>query len=312
MIDEALDIEEPSWKTRIEEIETRFLRLRSQVRELEFRLASRTRIQGDLEDLNARIRVFEESDHRNVLIAYRRLERQIAAFRGRREELTRSVQRTREAADDVDPRDIREADFNESDEVELEALGRLRSATQAQRKSAAELRRVAASLESFGREWKEELDASKFQVQAKQARENYDRLKKKLADADIGDPTEFGSLIQRRQSREGKLSDLERLKSQLRDIETEGRDTLKAAEALRLERSKKRREFLLEVLANNPHVRISLIPFGNDPAAQEEEFRKALGKESGLQRDILSPGGSEGILADLYQDLSGASSERRR
>lgn len=79
---------------------------------------------------------------------------------------------------------------------------------------------------------------------------------------------------------------------------------LAQAEALRLELSEQLQAFLDHILKENRHVRISVIPFGDDPEMQQASFRQALSREGGkLERDILTQDCSEGILARLYEGL---------
>ena len=302
LIDEAEAVGGLGLKARIDEIETKYLRLRSEIRELESRLAGRARIQGALEDLTARISVFERGDHRNVLVAYRRLSRQIAVTKRRREEISETVRQIRDLADQADPADIRQQDFDEADPLEAQALQWLARAAQAQCESSTELRGTADKLEGFAQTWKNQF-APAFRAHAQRIKESYDGLREALANEGIGDPQEYGSLIQRRQVLGSQLSALNQLKDQVALLRQQASEGLAEMEALRIKRCGKRQTFLNTVLAGNPNVRISVIPFGTDPMAQEPRFRKALAREDGLERDILSSDGQTGVLSSLYQGL---------
>ncbi len=63
-----------------------------------------------------------------------------------------------------------------------------------------------------------------------------------------------------------------------------------------------RRNFLTEVLSENPYVRMEVVPYGAREAA-EVEFRKLLQREdSGFEKDIGSPDNG-GFLGQIYQDV---------
>ena len=121
--------------------------------------------------------------------------------------------------------------------------------------------------------------------------------------AGIGGFEQFGSLLRRRFVLQKKISELDRVKEQLDQVNQELRRAMESLEQLRLDLSERRKNFLAAVLSTNDYVRISLIPLGSDPRAQEKEFRRALCRIEGLDRDILTGDAKAGILAELYKDL---------
>ena len=315
LIDESPEVGGTDLVSEMEELETRFLRLRSEIRELKSRFESRQRIKGEVEDISARIRVFERSDHRNVLVAYRRSERQKAVFESRKEEISQVLNRIRETAEYVNPTDIREDDFSDSNSVEMDALDLLKASANMQSDIANELRNLAENLESYRDRWNSELEKVGYKEYFKNVRNDYGDLKQQLATAGIDDVTEFSSLVQRRQSLELKLSEIDAFQSRVQSITKQANKALEDSRLLRLKQSEQRRAFLGKVLKENPYVRITLIPFGNivtdqERAVQERAFRQVLRRENGLDRDILSPDHSEGLLVELYRNLPTNSTER--
>ena len=311
LIDSSPLVDGRSIAVRRNEIETTFLRLRSQIRELESRLATHNQTLGDIEDVDRKIEVFEQGDHRKALVTYRRLTRQRSVIEGRRDEISQTVERIRDLAEESEPIDIRGEDFDKTDPAELSALEWIGKAANVQSEAAHELRRVATDLESFNEKWWSGLSKDYLRV-ADEATSEYDQLRRDLAGVGIEDPNEYSSLIQRRQVLEGKSQRSAEFRLQIQELEAEANKMLAQAEALQLELSEKREAFLDQVLNENQHVRISVIPFGNDPEMQEANFRQALSREDGrLERDILTQDRSEGILARLYQNLPDDLSETR-
>ncbi len=181
-----------------------------------------------------------------------------------------------------------------------------------ERQSAAHLRQAATDPEEFTTKVREQAESSELLGKAIQAKHNYDSLKASLEDATIEDPKEFSSLIQQRQAIEGQLRHLDQIEHEIQTLNSEARDVLADLEALHLDLAEQRRAFLGRTLTGNPFVRMMLVPFGNDPAPQESDFRKSIAKvDRRLATDIWDPGGSRGILADLYRGLETEPSDER-
>ena len=311
VIDDSDTVDGSGIAAKRSEVESTFLRLRSQIRELQSRVSGATRLLGEIEDLDRKIEVFEKGDHRKTLIAYRRFSRQRTVIKNRSEDISRTVQRIREAAEQSEPIDIREDDFEITDRAELGALEWLRKAAQAQSESSRELREVASGLAEFNTQWLSGFSED-YGRRVGEADLEYEELKQDLAGVGIADPDEYSKLIQRRQILRGKSKECDESKIKIRELEQRAREALAEAEALRLELSRKRKVFVDSVLKGNEYVRISLFALGSDPSAQEASFRKTLSREDGsLERDILSQNRSAGILAKLYQDLPLDSSDER-
>ena len=186
----------------------------------------------------------------------------------------------------------------------MDALNLLKDSAQVQRDIANELRTLAGNLGRRRDKWNSGLREIGYKDHFKQIRDDYVDLKQQLAAAGIDDVTEFSSLIQRRQSLELKLSEIRALQDRVHSITRQASKTLDDFRLLRLNQSEQRQSFLGKVLRDNPYVRITLIPFGNVVTNQERAFRRVLGRENGLDRDI------EGLLVELYRDLPTDSMER--
>ena len=312
LVDESPEVDGPYFEARRDELQTQFLSIRSELRALAAQLKTRETSRGTLEDLNNRIDIIEQSDYRDVLVAYRRTRRQEIAIRGRKRELTRSVELIRKSADEVEPSDISARDFDTKDAAESDALDLLRSAARTQRESASQLRQEATALEEFTKNFDELTKSANLQTKAMEVRDSYDTLKADLEGAAISDPNEFSSLMQQRQAIQGQLRHLEEIERQVQALKIKARDVLRELEALHLDLAERRRAFLRQTLTGNSFVRIVLVPFGNDPASQESDFRKAIAKEGDqFRRYIWDPKGSRGILADLYRGLQRHPSSER-
>ena len=291
--------------------EAKYFRLKSRIRELESQVQSNLRSLGDMEDVNTKINLFEQGGHRKTLIAFRRIKRQSTIIDDHRDDISKTVQRIRDLAEDSEPLKIREEHFDIGNPFELSALESVREAASAQLKSADQLRNVATELEKFNERWQSRLSEDYSRLVDK-AESEYDELLQKLAGVGIENPSEYSTLIQRRQILERRSQESVSLKLQIQELEQTAEQTLLEIDALRLELSSKRKNFLDRMLQDNPYVRITLVPFGDEPVVQEAAFRKAISREDGrLASDILTPDASDGILARLYQNLLDIGSDER-
>jgi hypothetical protein len=311
LIDDAPAVHRAAWSAQWKELETRFLSLRSQARELGVRLADRTRIEGELADVRRQLAVFEEGGHRELLLGYQRLGRQRRVLDDRDDELDGAAERLRTLAGELEPSDIRAEDFDVAQTAESEALELLREASSKQRELGERVAALADELVSFRQSWKERLDRSAWASQEREVGNAYRALVERLEQEGVEDPTAYGSLVQRRHALERKLGELNTLAKRMQELEDRAAGTLDEIEKLRLDLLNRRIEFLDRVLKGNEFVQITVVPFGADGAAAESEFRKRLDREDGrLPEDILSADGTAGILPELYRSLPAGRDER--
>lgn len=304
LIDEAPEVNRAEWDQRWKEVEARFLRLRSESRELEAKVADRSRLEGQLADAKRQLAVFEEGGHREILVKYQRSSRQRRVLEDRAEELARSEAQLREGASALMPADVGGESFDVSDAADASGLSLLQEAADEQRRVADQLMEAAESLSQFRRDWLDRRDKSEWGERNKQVAEQYQALVKRLEEEGIRDPTGYGALVQRIQTLERQIADMTALRTRITDLENRAKNELDALEQMRRDLSQKRTAFLVNVLANNEFVRMDVIPFGDQASAAEDSFRRHLAREDGrLAGDILSEDGQSGLLADLYSNL---------
>jgi len=302
MIDDAREVDRPAWTARWRELEARFLSLRSQARELGVRLDERARIEGELADVQRQLAVFEDGGHRDVLLSYQRFRRQRRLLDDRDGELQEAADKVRGVARELEPSDIRTEDFDPGDTAESEVLEFLRDAAGTQREFGERLTALADELASFRESWRDRLDGLAWAAREQELDRRYRALVERLEQEGVEDPTAYGSLVQRRHALEGRLSELATLEKKKQDLEKQAERKLNELEALRLELSEKRSAFLKETLEGNEFVRIAVVPFGEDGAVAEAEFRERIARQDDrLRDDILSADGTAGILAELYR-----------
>ena len=304
LVDDALPAEDAEHERRRRQMETRYLSLRGQIRELEARLADRSRVEGELADVKRQLAAFEEGGQQALLVEFQRFRRQERAIRNRREEMDDAVKRLRGAAAEIEPTDVREEEFPTKSAAAAEMLGLVRALADKQSEMARRLMEMADEAAGFLEQWRAGANASEWMTAASANRGAYDALVARLAKEGVADPTSYGGLVQRRHALEREIRDIETLRTRVEQLQVQSAGVLGDLENDRVEMSRVRMAFLEGVLAGNRFVAMAVIPFGREARAAEPAFRQRVGRQDEhLQQDILAADGDSGILADLYSNL---------
>ena len=311
LVDDALPAEHAEHERRRRQMETRYLSLRGQIRELEARLADRSRVEGELADVKRQLAAFEEGGQQALLVEFQRFRRQERAIRNRREEMDDAVKRLRGAAAEIEPTDVPEEAFPTQSAAAAEMLGLVRALAEKQSEMARRLTEMADEAAGFLEQWRARANASEWVAAANANRGAYDALVARLAKEGVADPTSYGGLVQRRHALEREIRDIEPLRTRVEQLQVQSAGVLGDFENDRTETSRVRMALLDSVLAGNRFVAMAVIPFGREARAAEPAFRQRLGRQDEhLQQDILAADGDSGILADLYRGLPADFDER--
>ena len=311
LVDDALPAEHAERERRRRQMETRYLSLRGQIRELEARLADRSRVEGELADVKRQLAAFEEGGHEALLVEFQRFRRQERAIRNRREEMADAVKRLRGAAAEIEPSDVSAEEFPAQSAAATEMLGLVRALAEKQGEMARRMMETADEAAGFLEQCRATANASEWVAAASANRRAYEALVARLAKEGVADPTSYGSLVQRRHALEREIRDIETLRTRVEQLKVQSAGVLGDLENDRTETSRARMALLDSVLAGNRFVAMAVIPFGRDARAAEPAFRQRLGRQDEhLQQDILAADGDSGILADLYRGLPADFDER--
>lgn len=301
VVDEGVD--HGSWDARWKESEGRFLSLRAKAREIEDGLAQESSLKGELDDVKRKLAIFEGAGHADVLKSFQKRRRQQRSVEDWEEGWAVAGDRLREMAEELTPELPDEAtlDLEDTDDAALhESIAAARDRLGAVCES---LGNLATQADEILSGWRSARDASAWRQAVDAATEAYGALRERLEAEGAGDPAAYGELVQRRQSIEQNLIQLESRKQEARSLREQAESCLKGLLELRRERTKDRRSFLQGVLEDNQHVRIWAVPYGARETV-EIEFRQLIQREAGgFEKDIGSPYGG-GLLEDLYKNDS--------
>ena len=311
VIDEAAGVDVLHGK--LEEARNSFLAVRARVREIEGKLARRDHIVVKRDDVERKLKRFEESGHTSILTAYRTRTLQRREV-DRHLEVTEAVAaRIEEAASALVPEDLSEGPFDRTLQEDQQAISIIGSLADGIRDASRTLNDAARSLRDIVVKQRGALARSTWQAAANDADNRYRSLVEALRKEGVTDPKEYGRLTGERQSLDIELEALNSLAETRVKLLGQSTTLLDGVLAVRREVSAARDAFLTGTLANNRFVRIGLRRYGNDPRVVERSLREALNVlDDRFEGDILAAngdGGSRGCVAELLDDSTEDSTE---
>lgn len=313
IIDEAAGT--AAHQARLEKATAAFLQTRGRMRDLDLQLKRRADTRVSMTDTERKLRSFEDSGHAEVLNTYRRRSRQRQEVDRHFEVAAGTVELIDGTADRLHPEDLDGRAFAEDSPEDLTAVSAVTALAAATAEAADELRRTAANLRAEIESERSALGKSRWQAALDGAVAAHQGLVEALSAEGIGNPGEYGRLVQERSRLEGELAALQsQAEERSRLVERSERELEGVFEA-RCGVSGARRAFLRRVLAGNEFVRIELRDFGDSGSleAAERSLRAALGDDDHFENDILHVDGDErsGIVVDLLDALPADQAKRQ-
>jgi len=312
-IDEAID--KPGWLSRWNnELET-FLKHLSEVRRLRDQLGEKDRLNGQLTDLTKKLAVFESSAHASILKSARRSQRQQTEFHSLIEAHNDKASSLEDFIEnfllyDLPP-DLIDPTAPEQN-ILTDAESKLRTSVT---EAASKLVQIAADLRKVNDDATQMLTNSDWEKARLRSAEDYDTLVNELKKRGVDNPNEYSTLMGQKQAVENGLKALGALEKTIESHTEKAEASRNCLLKLRQELQQMRQSFLAENLAENPFVRIALVPYGtlDDIELAERTLRSFLGCEDNqFSSSILSDDKQFGILGGLYRELPNGNAETKR
>ncbi len=301
VVDDAAQI--APQQRQLDEAQAAFNALRARIREVRQRLGREGDLVYRLQDVESKLKRFEEAGHRAVLTAYRRRERQRQEAERQFGLAIAAAARLEAAADELALEDLPDGVFAAEDE-DKGAVAVLATLATAVRRAASNVRNEAARLQEDVQKQRQELAGSAWQAAADNTAEDYRALTQTLRTAGVTDPNEYDKLIQDRALLEGERERLGSTREELDRLVKESNEQRDAVLKARRTMSGARSDFLSGTLANNQFVHIAIRRYGQEPRVVERSLRQYLDiTDDRFQDDILSEDGERGIVADLMANL---------
>lgn len=303
VVDESKDVRRGDWDENWKQEQARYLSLMAKSRELTARLGEESKIRGELDDVLSKLKIFEGAEHAKVLREYQQHQRQRRIVQQFGNEVGAVERRIREFAEDILPADVDRTLFEQSIEG-FDMFDRVENTLQRLKEiQKALMNQADAAAREYVR-WQGVVKDSIWELAAQQSEEAYRSLTETLRGYGAGDPSEYSSLVQRRQILEQKQKSIVEIHVTLENVLQEANESLGRLLVLRRELSTRRSEFLTRVLKDNPLVQISLQPYGRQRRNVEAQFRRLVNREDdAFAGDILAEDECTGFVAEIYRDL---------
>ncbi len=286
VIDEAPEVDFRAWHLECTEQETRYLSLRAKAREIEAGLSEEPALRGELDDVKRKLAIFEESGQKEILKDLQKRRRQKQAIETWEQSWGDMGERLRHAAAEAAPGALELSAFDPSDVGDKQLqdqVAKVRSELDGIIKAVEEL---AARADSLRGQWKESVEKSIWASAAGKAAAAYETLQQQLANAQAGDISSYGTLVQRRQTIEQRLKEMDDRRKQVAELKKQWEESFQLLLKTRRSLTEKRSKFLRGVLLDNQYVRIKVVPYQSKETV-EEEFRRLIQREGTLfEKDI--------------------------
>ena len=312
VIDEAAGVS--VLQEKLEAMRAAYFASRARIRELDGRLKGLDDLKVELQDVERKLKRFEEAGHTAVLTEYRRRTRQRRETERQFDVADMAARALDDAATALQPEDLPDGLFDAEPETDTQVTTVVAELGNAVRTAAQEVHEVAQRLRGSAQAHRESLKSSSWQNAVDEAVARYDSLVDALQAEGVTDPEEYGRLVQERQRIEGEIQLLESQREERKELVSQSMKRYGDVLSARRTISDARNVFLSTALAKNDFVLIEILPYGNDPLVMERSLREALNDEQHFQNDILVMEGdrpSRGCIAGLLVGLPLGSEERR-
>lgn len=304
IIDEAAGVE--PLRQAFEEAKRAFFAQRARLREIDGKLATLPEVERRLQEADAKLKTLAQGDHAAVQQAYARAQHQTRAVDETLAQLREAVITLRQTAENLLLDDWLPQHFGDT-EADLLAWRTEADAMLAQTRE--RLAQEAATLEHGIGKLEGDARLAAWRAGAEAARAAYQQLQAKLAEQGVADPQAFARLTQERQQLEAQAKALRQLQAERTTLVTQIENQRVLIVERRQAITRQRQTFLQEKLAQNPHVRMNVVPFGFDPVIIERSLRELIeATDERFADDILQVEGGQ-PKAGLAHDLAAAADQ---
>lgn len=297
IIDEAASVE--PLKQAFEEAKRKFLTLRAQLRELDGKLADEPEVKRKLEEVNKKLAALSQTDQASVLKTYSQSQHQLKEVNALFEQLRSGAGRISDLAKQIIPENWSTQYFSEQD-ADILALRKEidGQVEQVRTRLREEAEKLNAIVESVQRDFR----YLQWSTRVRAAQQAHTELQKKLESQGVNDPQAFARLTREKQHLEAQIKAFTKMRSDREELSGQINAQRKLIGQRRQDITQARKDFIQQALANNDHVRITVVPFGYDPKQIERELRELIDvMDDRFSDDILNDEATAGVALELAQ-----------
>ena len=297
IIDQDVTVAKKAWDTKWATECNNYRAVMVRIRELRIAVEAESRLRGELDDVNRKLKILENSGNQAILQTYQRTQGQSGYVEEWGQDVAGIPGRIREYAQGISLPEFDPTQFDAA--VDADMLAAAKAASDSVAELVNELEEVAKKADAAAKTWTEFQDSSEWKKRVLAAKTAYDSVVQQLQAQGVEDPSEFKQRIKQRQQLETQLKDLDTKKTQLTSLEKQRSEALERMLTLRQKLSDDRAIFLRNVLTGATHVQIDVVRFGDTESAVRG-YRRIIRRDDGLDEDILDARAKAGILLPLY------------
>ncbi|GAB6284895.1 MAG: AAA family ATPase [Methanoregula sp.] len=283
-IDSAQKVGYRQWEEERKQLETKYLSLQAQIREKSNILENESTIRGEIDDIDHRLRLFEDKGYSDVLKNYSSAQLQENILDKWKNSWIESDEKLAKICREIVPHQIDNHILEGSPEFQEIHDEIINNFSGIQEKIKIIVKEINETIQNGLKI----IDESKLSQEIGENQTKYLSLKEDLEAKGIFSLNEYNKFLERKQDLNLSLMRIVNTKQEILMLEESVADCFTQLKSKREEIQTKRNDFLRELLSDNQSVSIRIIPFGNKQKV-ESEFRKLIEKEDGrFETDITN------------------------
>ncbi len=303
IIDEQFNKTE--WDQQYEELSNKWMQNRSHKRELFDKVKEKGNLLSELDDIVAKMKVFEESGYRSILDNYTKAQSALSKIEVERAKVNNYNIKVKELIKSY-PIDVFE--FDQFDELDIDTSIQLHELSEELRSIIIDFNRVSDKLTDFNSKMSSEIESTPYHSKINNYCNEYESFVERLKDEGERNPNAYGELVLKQQDIKRKLEKISEYEDRIRNYDDQSAILLGDINLHQKNLRELRQEVIRKWQGNNSNIKIHLNVMGNIENA-EDTFRNIIrknGKE--FTKDILEKDDDEipksGIIYDLLMSSS--------
>ncbi|MDG0797592.1 TrlF family AAA-like ATPase [Pectobacterium punjabense] len=303
LIDESSTVGFQQWKMEWKDKYAHFQTLCSQRRELQSKLANKNVLQGQLSDVEQKIKTIEQSGHTEILSKYQSFRTKRSHVSQYETELENFKYEIEKIISSSQNPTIDENVFNLEESSERELFEKLQSLTQAALYFKDNIVKAIAMIDGELTQFKSWYSSSNFTQAHVSAEEKYKNLIDSLQSGGVGSPADYERLLTDRETINQSLREIEIVEGQVKDLTSAINTAYQEIIECRKRLTVNRLNFLKQHLTGNSSIQVDVIPF-SDLDLLDSSFRNVIGRsDRAFSAELFDFDRECGFLFDLNKEL---------
>ncbi|MBX4258554.1 AAA family ATPase [Clostridium estertheticum] len=297
IIDNASGLDYDEWKEGHQKLVSKYYSLSANIRELQLDVENEANIKGEMEDADNKIKLFNATDSAELLKEYSESKQLIAKINKLEVSYKEKLEVYKKFnLEVIENKNIFE-ELNNQLEEEAEVIEAFKNLNDSCMSAKKKLEETVQNLEREFVKWMEKKQDLKAICKNIEVSNKYNELKETLKQVGMNDVDGYSEIIEQKNKLKIKMEIIGKRKAEVNKIVKEKEEVYRKIKQSRSVITKRRIQFLKDIVSNNKFVNIEVVPYSNKEEIQNQ-LRTILGKEKGFERS-LGDGESDGKIADI-------------